>query len=67
MGLNLCRVDGDWLENNPAFLRINDVDGTVLLSVEDAGPGVAPAHLAQLFDRYFTTKKPGEGTGLGLA
>jgi two-component system, NtrC family, sensor histidine kinase PilS len=33
--------------------------------VEDDGPGIAPAHLAQLFTPFFTTKE--RGTGLGLA
>jgi signal transduction histidine kinase len=33
----------------------------------DDGPGI-PAHIKQkIFDWFFTTKPPGEGTGLGLA
>ncbi len=39
----------------------------VLLTVSDTGIGMEPAVLAQVFDPYFTTKGPGEGTGLGLA
>ena len=38
-----------------------------LLSVADTGPGISPEHLDKIFDPYFTTKKQGEGTGLGLA
>jgi CheY-like chemotaxis protein len=38
-----------------------------LLSVEDNGMGIPPAHLHQIFDPYFTTKEQGKGTGLGLA
>jgi two-component system, cell cycle sensor histidine kinase and response regulator CckA len=37
----------------------------VLVSVEDAGPGIPEAHLARVFDPYFTTKE--KGSGLGLA
>lgn len=33
----------------------------------DDGPGVSPAFRAKIFDWFFTTKPPGEGTGLGLA
>jgi signal transduction histidine kinase len=33
--------------------------------VEDQGPGIAPEHLAKVFDLYFTTKA--DGTGVGLA
>jgi two-component system NtrC family sensor kinase len=40
---------------------------TAVLRVCDSGPGVPP-HLANyLFTPFFTTKAPGEGTGLGLS
>jgi PAS domain S-box-containing protein len=39
----------------------------VRLTVSDTGHGMAPATLDRIFDPYFTTKGPGEGTGLGLA
>jgi PAS domain S-box-containing protein len=37
------------------------------LSVTDTGHGMHPAVIERIFDPYFTTKGPGEGTGLGLA
>jgi PAS domain S-box-containing protein len=37
------------------------------ISVEDTGKGIAPEHIGKVFNPYFTTKKTGEGTGLGLA
>lgn len=40
-------------------------DGTVLLAVEDSGPGLSPEALARLFVPFSSTK-PG-GTGLGLS
>ncbi len=39
----------------------------VAIAVTDTGTGIRSADLAHVFDTFFTTKKPGEGTGLGLA
>ena len=37
------------------------------LTVQDTGQGIAPEHLPKIFDRGFTTKPPGKGSGIGLA
>ena len=41
--------------------------GTAVLRVRDSGPGVPPHLISYLFTPFFTTKGPGEGTGLGLS
>ena len=42
-------------------------DGTVEISVRDNGTGI-PSHVVErIFTPFFTTKPPGEGTGLGLS
>ena len=40
--------------------------GKVCLIIADSGPGIPAEAIDRIFDPYFTTKKPGEGTGLGL-
>jgi two-component system cell cycle sensor histidine kinase/response regulator CckA len=37
------------------------------LTVSDTGHGMSPEVMKRIFDPYFTTKKTGEGTGMGLA
>ncbi|HSR35605.1 MAG TPA: ATP-binding protein, partial [Desulfurivibrionaceae bacterium] len=39
----------------------------IQLTVADTGIGMPPEMLERIFEPYFTTKKKGEGTGLGLA
>lgn len=41
--------------------------GQIWLSIKDWGTGIAPEHLAQIWEPFFTTKPIGEGTGLGLS
>ncbi len=41
-------------------------DGEVCFEVADDGAGIAPEHLSSVLDPFFTTKKRGQGTGLGL-
>ncbi|MFN7954433.1 MAG: ATP-binding protein [bacterium] len=37
------------------------------ISIEDNGCGIPGAQIDRVFDPFFTTRSPGEGTGLGLA
>ena len=43
-------------------LRLNPI-----IRVSDDGCGIPPEDLDRIFQPFFTTKAPGEGTGLGLA
>jgi two-component system NtrC family sensor kinase len=42
-------------------------DGSVWITVQDTGPGIAPELQCRIFDPFFTTKPVGKGTGLGLS
>lgn len=64
-----------WLSNRPveideAFVRLHpgaQVGAFIRLVVRDDGEGMSAETRARLFEPYFTTKPPGQGTGLGLA
>jgi CheY-like chemotaxis protein len=42
-------------------------DNKVIITFSDTGPGISKENLSKIFNPFFTTKKVGEGTGLGLS
>ncbi len=54
-------------EESPLFLGNLPPGEYVRLQVIDNGHGMDSKTMDRIFDPYFTTKKKGEGTGLGLA
>ena len=54
---------------NDRLLNVESLNNTaplVKLWVRDTGPGIPPEVLPKIFQPYFTTKGPRQGTGLGL-
>ncbi len=61
-------LTNETLAENAAEIHPETAPGTyVKLLVRDTGPGVPPEHIPRIFDPLFTTKRPGEGAGMGLA
>jgi two-component system sensor histidine kinase/response regulator len=46
--------------------NFNNVAPVLMLSVRDNGPGIPEETIPKIFQPYFTTKGPKQGTGLGL-
>ncbi len=79
--MNLCNNAWHAMQKKGGTLEIAlnevevDAEGTydirpgsyLRLTVSDTGHGMSKEIMERVFDPYFTTKKPGEGTGLGLA
>jgi two-component system NtrC family sensor kinase len=45
----------------------DDAGFGILVTVADTGRGMSEAEIVHIFEPFYTTKAPGEGTGLGLA
>jgi PAS domain S-box-containing protein len=47
-------------------LATRSLEDFVEVKISDNGMGIPQKYINQIFDAFFTTKNPGEGTGLGL-
>jgi len=65
LGIGVSDVDLDQA-GSPSYPDL-DPGAYLILKVSDTGPGIPPEIMEHIFDPYFTTKRKGEGTGLGLA
>jgi PAS domain S-box-containing protein len=79
--MNLCANAAHAMEDSGGVLKVSlkdvvldkkDLTGMrqgdyIEIVVSDTGVGIAPDKIESIFDPYFTTKDPGEGTGMGLA
>ena len=65
--INLLRnaLDATKDAADPKIDILLSAGGTVILSVQDNGHGISD--LENLFEPFYTTKRPGDGVGLGLA
>ena len=48
-------------------LVVEELDESIIISVEDNGCGLKEEEVEKIFDPFFTTKPIGSGTGLGLS
>ena len=48
------------------FLRTRLEENSVIVEIEDNGPGISPEAQDKLFNPFYTTKAVGKGMGLGL-
>jgi signal transduction histidine kinase len=66
---NLIRnaLDASQGQRSAVLISLDRVGEDLHLAVRDTGQGITAEHLPRIFDRGFTTKPPGKGSGIGLA
>lgn len=48
------------------MIEVKRIENNLSVSVTDSGKGIPPEIMPKIFQPFFTTKPPGEGSGLGL-
>jgi PAS domain S-box-containing protein len=54
-------------KGNRLNIASGEMDGYIVVTVADNGPGIQPRDLKKVFDPFFTTRGDEGGTGLGLS
>ncbi len=66
--MNLCTNARDAMPDGGTLTMTAERKGArIVVSVQDTGVGMDSSTQGKVYDPFFTTKKPGEGTGLGLS
>jgi len=65
--MEVCLYDLEICNENVKKYKELETGRYLTLTVSDTGHGIQTEIIERIFDPYFTTKDPGEGTGLGLA
>ena len=63
VSLSDLAIDADFAKHHPGL----NPGKFVRLTVSDTGHGMSPEVIERIFDPFFSTKKKGEGTGMGLS
>jgi len=63
VSLSDVALDADFVKDHPGM----NPGKYVVLTVSDTGHGMSPEVIERIFDPFFSTKKKGEGTGMGLS
>jgi len=66
--LNIINNAIDAIGHDGEITITSQVEGdSVVVGIQDNGPGIPEKILQQIFEPFFTTKETGKGTGLGLS
>jgi signal transduction histidine kinase len=64
--VNAMQAIEEHADGGSVIVHLSADESHVHVIVDDSGPGLAPDAAERMFERFFTTKPAGKGTGLGL-
>lgn len=65
--LTVCLRMTTFAETYPVIKGVLAARTYVVMDIKDTGMGIDAQHVDRIFDPFFSTKDPGQGTGLGLS
>jgi light-regulated signal transduction histidine kinase (bacteriophytochrome) len=66
--MNLCINAAHAMDNHGTIgICVDSAAAGICITVADTGAGMTPDVMERIYDPFFTTKAPGEGSGLGLS
>ncbi len=65
--LTVCLRMMTFTETYPVIKGVLPAQTYVVMDIKDTGMGIDAQHVDRIFDPFFSTKDPGQGTGLGLS
>jgi two-component system NtrC family sensor kinase len=65
--INAAQAIGSCRDRGTIRVRAGSREESVWISFQDDGPGIAEGTLRNIFDPFYSTKRPGGGTGMGLS
>ncbi len=64
--LRVLLVNALQATDGEVWLRALCAERAIVVEVQDRGAGISPEVLARIGEPFFTTKDPGQGSGLGV-
>lgn len=61
------KISAENFRGQPVHSPLKETSKYVYIKIEDNGHGMDEKILSRIFNPFFTTRPPGQGTGMGLA
>ncbi len=63
----MVKISAENFKGRPVHSPLKEACKYIYIKIEDNGRGMDEKARSQIFNPFFTTREPGQGTGMGLA